>query len=209
MASPMPVLPLVASITVCPGLSSPLRSAASITPSARRSFTEPSGLNASSFTNSSTPGGASLATLTTGVRPTVSRMFSNRLPTVILFKLVLMLQDNYASASPDRAERRQGPLHHGVGRRQADAQIRGRVHDRAGQHEHLAVGQHGPMPLGIAGGPLAPEIERPLRRQDLKARRGQRGGQPVAPARKRRLIDRQMLQVLDCILHDGVWKTPA
>ena len=44
MARPMPVFPLVASITVWPGLSSPDFSAASITPSANRSFTEPSGI---------------------------------------------------------------------------------------------------------------------------------------------------------------------
>ena len=68
----MPVLPLVASMTVCPGLSEPSRSAASITPSASRSLTEPSGLNASSFTNSSTPAGAMLLMRTTGVLPTVS-----------------------------------------------------------------------------------------------------------------------------------------
>src|SRR5262245_8328085 len=195
MASPMPVLPLVASITVCPGFSSPERSAASITPSASLSFTDPSGLNASSLTNSSTPGGASLDTFTTGERPTVSRIFSNRLPTVILFKACIKFEKTVtASASPDRAERRQSPLHHGVRRRQADAQIRGRVHDRAGQREHLTVGERCPMPLRIARRPLAPEIERSLRRQDLETRRGQRGGQPIAPARKRRLIDRQMLK---------------
>src|SRR5262245_56684751 len=59
-------------MTVCPGLSEPSRSAASITPSASRSLTEPSGLNASSFTNSSTPAGAMLLMRTTGVLPTVS-----------------------------------------------------------------------------------------------------------------------------------------
>src|ERR1044071_6836456 len=80
----MPVLPLVASITVCPGLSSPYFSAASITPSARRSFTEPSGLNASILTNRFTPAGPSLLMRTTGVLPTVSRMLSNL---AILFSL--------------------------------------------------------------------------------------------------------------------------
>src|ERR1043166_650562 len=55
----MPVLPLVASITVWPGLSAPDFSAASITPSARRSFTEPSGLNASILTNRLTCGALS------------------------------------------------------------------------------------------------------------------------------------------------------
>jgi hypothetical protein len=49
MARPMPVLPLVASITVWPGFKAPLFSAASMTPSASRSFTEPSGLKASSL----------------------------------------------------------------------------------------------------------------------------------------------------------------
>src|ERR1700704_4237073 len=152
MARPMPVLPLVASITVCPGFSSPLRSAASITPSANLSFTEPSGLNASSLTNSSTPGGASLATLTTGVRPTVSRMFSYRLA------IVNLCNKNQALAS-HISKCRQRPLHHRGGRGEADAQMRGRIHDRAGQHEHLAVGEHSPMLLGIAGRPFAPEIE--------------------------------------------------
>ena len=77
MARPMPVLPLVASITVWPGFSSPDFSAASITPSARRSFTEPSGLNASILTKRFTCGGASRLMRTTGVLPTVSRMFAN------------------------------------------------------------------------------------------------------------------------------------
>src|SRR6185503_11424193 len=77
MARPMPVLPLVASMTVCPGLSSPDFSAASMTPSASRSLTEPSGLKASILTNRLTPFGASLLMRTTGVRPTVPRMLSN------------------------------------------------------------------------------------------------------------------------------------
>ena len=75
MASPMPVLPLVASITVWPGFSSPDFSAASMTPSASRSFTEPSGLKASILTNRFTPSGARRLIRTTGVLPTVSRMF--------------------------------------------------------------------------------------------------------------------------------------
>src|SRR5262245_58281430 len=74
----MPVLPLVASITVWPGFSSPDCSAASITPSASRSLTEPNGLKASTFTNRFTPGGPSLLILTTVVLPTVSRMLSYR-----------------------------------------------------------------------------------------------------------------------------------
>ena len=69
------MLPLVASITVWPGFSCPAFSAASMTPSARRSLTEPSGLKASTLTNRLTPGGASRLIRTTGVLPTVSRMF--------------------------------------------------------------------------------------------------------------------------------------
>ncbi len=76
MARPMPVLPLVASSTVCPGLSSPERSAASITAMASRSFTELSGLNDSHLTKRFTPGGASRLIRTTGVPPMVSRMLA-------------------------------------------------------------------------------------------------------------------------------------
>ena len=71
------MLPLVASMTVCPGLRSPDRSAASITPSARRSLTDPSGLNASILTNRLIPEGARLLMRTTGVLPTVPNMLSN------------------------------------------------------------------------------------------------------------------------------------
>src|SRR6516164_3025767 len=48
-----------------------------MTPSARRSLTDPSGLKASILTNRLTPVGASLLIRTTGVRPTVSRIFAN------------------------------------------------------------------------------------------------------------------------------------
>jgi hypothetical protein len=46
----MPVLPDVASTTVWPGFSSPRRSASSMIPIAKRSFTDDSGLNASHLT---------------------------------------------------------------------------------------------------------------------------------------------------------------
>src|SRR5207342_2671108 len=74
----MPVLPLVASMTVCPGLSAPVRSASSITARAMRSFTEPSGLKDSSLAYTCTPGGASLWRRTSGVLPIVSSMLSYR-----------------------------------------------------------------------------------------------------------------------------------
>ncbi len=49
LASPMPVLPLVGSMMVAPGLSSPFRSASSTMDSATRSFTLPAGFKYSSF----------------------------------------------------------------------------------------------------------------------------------------------------------------
>ena len=49
MARPIPVLPLVASTTVWPGLRCPLFSASSITPMASLSLTEPIGLKDSSL----------------------------------------------------------------------------------------------------------------------------------------------------------------
>jgi len=76
MASAMPVLPEVASTTVWPGLSVPRRSASSMIPMARRSFTECSGLKNSHFTNIVTPAGAKRLMRTTGVSPMVERMLS-------------------------------------------------------------------------------------------------------------------------------------
>jgi hypothetical protein len=51
-----------------------------VSPRAKRSFTEPKGLNASIFTKRFASGGASLPILTIGVLPTVSRIFSNLRP---------------------------------------------------------------------------------------------------------------------------------
>ena len=76
MARPMPVLPLVASTTVCPGRNAPERSASSMIARAMRSLTEPIGLNDSSFANTLTPGGASLPRRTRGVLPIVSSIVS-------------------------------------------------------------------------------------------------------------------------------------
>ncbi len=76
MASAMPVLPEVASTTVCPGLSRPLRSASSMMPIARRSLTEESGLKNSHFTYIVTCFGAARWMRTIGVRPIVPRMLS-------------------------------------------------------------------------------------------------------------------------------------
>ena len=79
MASAIPVLPEVASITVSPGFSRPFCSASRITPIARRSLTEPPGLKASILTWRSTCFGARRRNLTIGVLPMVSRMFSWRM----------------------------------------------------------------------------------------------------------------------------------
>ena len=72
----MPVLPEVASTTICPGTSAPRCSASRMMPSARRSFTEDIGLKASSLAYIVTPFGASRLMRTTGVLPTVPRMLS-------------------------------------------------------------------------------------------------------------------------------------
>src|SRR6185369_10869214 len=55
IASAMPVLPLVASISVSPGVMVPRRSAPSTIESAGRSLTEPAGLLPSSFASSTLP----------------------------------------------------------------------------------------------------------------------------------------------------------
>jgi hypothetical protein len=74
MASEMPVLPLVGSSTVCPGSSSPSRSAASISDSATRSLTEPVGLACSSFAHSrAPPSGRRRGSSTSGVLPIAER----------------------------------------------------------------------------------------------------------------------------------------
>src|SRR3977135_4508569 len=67
----MPVLPAVASMTVPPGFSLPVRSASSIKPIAARSFTLPPGFRYSSLAKiSAAPGGASLFICSIGVSPT-------------------------------------------------------------------------------------------------------------------------------------------
>ena len=99
MARPMPVFPLVASMTVWPGFSSPDFSAASITPSAKRSFTEPSGLKASIFTKRLTPCGARRLIRTTGVLPTVSTMLWYFRPMLHFLDIALLATSNIASSN--------------------------------------------------------------------------------------------------------------
>src|ERR1044071_4129491 len=73
-ARPMPVLPLVGSTMVAPGLSLPWRSAVSIMLRQIRSLTDPPGLNDSNLAQTSAsffPGSA--LSLTTGVEPIRSR----------------------------------------------------------------------------------------------------------------------------------------
>src|SRR5829696_3466824 len=85
MARPVPVLPLVGSMIVAPGLSHPSRSAASISVSATRSLIDPPGLSASSFaTRVGVRSLPSRASRTRGVSPTASRMDSwMAIPTTI------------------------------------------------------------------------------------------------------------------------------
>ena len=77
-ARPIPVLPLVGSIMVAPSFKIPFFSASSIIANAILSFTEPAGLNASSFTKmaaSVTPAFAAyLLAFTIGVFPTNSNV---------------------------------------------------------------------------------------------------------------------------------------
>ena len=72
----VPVFPLVASTTVIPGFNFPLFSASSITANAKRSFTDDKGLKYSHLTYNSTPSGANVFILTTGVSPIKEVMFS-------------------------------------------------------------------------------------------------------------------------------------
>ena len=70
----MAVLPLLASSTILPGVSSPVASACSIIVRAMRSFTEPPGFIISSFTRISTPGTGFMRLIrTSGVFPINSR----------------------------------------------------------------------------------------------------------------------------------------
>ena len=77
MARAMPVLPEVASISVSPGLISPLASAREIIEIAGRSLTEPAGLLPSSLPRTRMPlsrtgGGGILTSFTSGVLPMVA-----------------------------------------------------------------------------------------------------------------------------------------
>src|SRR5512135_2469558 len=75
-ANPMPVLPLVGSITVFPSTNCPFFSACSIMYLAMRSFMEPVGLVFSSFMYISRAGfGFRYLTFTSGVLPIKSKMF--------------------------------------------------------------------------------------------------------------------------------------
>src|SRR6478752_3782917 len=79
MASEMPVLPLVGSITVQPGFSRPSASAAATIANAARSLIDPVGLRSSSFAHRRTSGaGDNRGNPTRGVPPTASTSESNR-----------------------------------------------------------------------------------------------------------------------------------
>src|SRR5262245_5612907 len=99
MASPIPVLPLVGSTTVAPGLSTPRRSASSIMATAMRSFTLPPGLSDSSLPSTvAPPGRGRWFSRTRGVAPISSntepatRGRVNR-PVVVFSIIVLSLSE--------------------------------------------------------------------------------------------------------------------
>jgi hypothetical protein len=78
MASAMPVLPLVGSISVAPGLMSPRSCARRIIENAGRSLTEPAGLLPSSFTSTALPVlPGRRFNFTSGVLPTKSSSVRN------------------------------------------------------------------------------------------------------------------------------------
>src|SRR4029453_9172508 len=99
IARPIPVLPLVGSTTVAPGLSTPRRSASSIMATAMRSFTLPPGLSDSSLPSTVAPPGRGMwFSRTSGVAPISSstepatRGRLNR-PVVVFSIIVLSLSE--------------------------------------------------------------------------------------------------------------------
>src|SRR5215212_1620456 len=88
MARPTPVLPLVGSISVPPGLSRPSRSAASIRDTATRSLIEPPGFIASIFaTSCGLSPEARRARRTRGVSP-IASMIDSLIPVVVSTSLL-------------------------------------------------------------------------------------------------------------------------
>src|SRR5437867_572000 len=152
MASPMPVLPLVGSTIVPPGLSAPRRSASSTMATPMRSLTLPPGLNDSTFAMTVAPSGLGRRLRRTiGVCPMSSRTLA-----AIGDRLT-------ATASSDVIHRAGGalalphPLGH-VGERQPVDHARHGLGDLLPQLHQI---------LTIAGGAnLAPRLERPARPLD-------------------------------------------
>src|SRR5581483_1761895 len=92
MARPMPVLPLVGSTRVSPGLMVPRRSASSTMASAMRSLTEPPGLSDSILaTTSAAPSGTTWLSRTIGVPPITSR-------TLFAMPCCLLISDDVTAA---------------------------------------------------------------------------------------------------------------
>src|SRR5688572_30559856 len=124
MASPTPVLPLVGSTIVPPGLSSPRRSASSIITRPMRSLTDPPGLRCSSLPR--IVGRRPLLSLesrTSGVLPTRPRTFS------AIFTAATL-------ALPRLGARHDLALREADGRR--SGQIPEVLHPRAGvEHDHV------------------------------------------------------------------------
>src|SRR2546421_312798 len=119
MASPTPVLPLVGSTIVAPGLRAPRRSASSIMAAAMRSFTLAPGLRASILASTRAPAGSgNRRSRTSGVPPMSSRMVS---AIFVLMRLYVVHRPRgpalFLGARDEVAQR---PAIHDAGHRLAD-----------------------------------------------------------------------------------------
>src|SRR5215467_2524353 len=168
MASPMPVLPLVGSTTVAPGLRRPRRSASSIMLTAIRSFTLPPGLSDSIFARTTPPPGfGSRLRRTSGVPPTTSSTEAamRGRTSVAVFRWVMATNPIGNDSSPVK---KGSDVIHRLGRFPALGRVppqvleRGAVHHRVHRFRHRAP-QIRQVPAGVgrraprwASGPTEP-----------------------------------------------------
>src|SRR5262249_32874627 len=89
------------------------------------------------------------------------------------------------------------------------SEVVGRIHHATGQDKNITICERVPLPLRIAIRPLAPKVECAFRRKDRISGTQERRHKPVAPPRKRRLVDREILKIRNRVLHHGIRKTPT
>src|SRR3954447_904652 len=160
MARPTPVLPLVGSMSVPPGLSRPSRSAASIRDTATRSLIEPLGFIASIFATSC---GLSPAPRrerrTRGVSPMAS-MIDSLIPVAVSTSLLTASQGTYFSGAIARLAATVVPSRppHGP-----------RCHVMVGAHErrHVGLGGVEAVVLGVDDRHEQPAAGRPRRCREV------------------------------------------